>query len=1131
MSSDLEMLIKAKAVLGTAQAEISKFLGSVEDQTEKLGKTSEGTGAKIGAYFKGGFATAGAEATAFAGTVVAVGAAVLALGQRGAGIDDTRGAFAQLTSEVGGTAASIATLRKATDGVVTDFDLMDKTNKAFSLGLRLSQDQMSLTGESARVLADRVGVGVADAYGTLTMAMATGKDAQLKSIGLNIDAKKATDDYAKSLGIESSELNENQQIIAKRTAILAAMKAELDASGGAEVDFADRMDQMQVAVQNFNDNLSVAIATSPVLNEALGATADAVMGAFGDNQQAAIATMVSYINKFVIFIVDAASAAVSFGKYAGMAFYGVRSILFTVMGAVLDFSLMVADMQIKIVDAASKLPGVGSMFKSFGDQLRAQRAEVTGFADSFHQTADQALTDADQWGKGADNINAKLGTLRDKMVVLDAQGVSGAEIQANLAKAHKNTGDSASASSKFVEQLEKSIAKMNTAADLAAKNGALELWAAKNASALRALAIDAAAAGKSLSGNLLAAFLSGEVQKASEQAGKLATDIMKKQQDDFMKSLDVMNAKYSQSLEMRAGAAAEYSDLVAKRTLSDYEYQVYLIEEEEKEKIASFERLGQATTENLDLVKNVTAEKMKAATAVHTAEIAKWKAETNSWGNLTSKWMKGIPDLLKSAFTGGGGMAGALKGLTSGIGGDIGEKIFGGPNGLGQKVASGLLGKVGGQLAGKIGGMVGMMGGPIGSMLGGLAAKGIGKLFGSIFGGSKERKENAAATADVKAMAGEVTTLYGGMSSLKALAKATGMDITAAFGEQGKAGLEAFKGKVEDFKKKVAELSKTFGDWSEEAISAGVRLPASLTPYLAQLESMGVMTKEHADSLRALAENGTVDIDAMKAAADRYGISIAALGPAFQQGVANQNWQQIVDDMRLFEQGGADMNAVLSDMSNEISKLVQDSIAFGTSIPENMRPWVQKLMESGQLLDANGNKITDLDKLKFGDPMVAALDKIIERFDTLLRGLGLIPAALDAIPDNTDFTVTERRRYEQEGAPGGSPGDRPTDVPGAAAGGLFTSPAFRVVAEQEPEIVGSPSVIVQALSAAIKDSGMGGGNGGGSAVFNLSTPLATVDTIRQMFYEELGPVMLDWLNDNRSGSRTKMQRALGMETT
>lgn len=46
--------------------------------------------------------------------------------------------------------------------------------------------------------------------------------------------------------------------------------------------------------------------------------------------------------------------------------------------------------------------------------------------------------------------------------------------------------------------------------------------------------------------------------------------------------------------------------------------------------------------------------------------------------------------------------------------------------------------------------------------------------------------------------------------------------------------------------------------------------------------------------------------------------------------------------------------------------------------------------------------------------------------------------------------------------------------------------------------------------------------------FNLSTPLATVDTIRQMVYDEIGPLFLQWLEGNKSGARTRARTALGI---
>jgi hypothetical protein len=60
---------------------------------------------------------------------------------------------------------------------------------------------------------------------------------------------------------------------------------------------------------------------------------------------------------------------------------------------------------------------------------------------------------------------------------------------------------------------------------------------------------------------------------------------------------------------------------------------------------------------------------------------------------------------------------------------------------------------------------------------------------------------------------------------------------------------------------------------------------------------------------------------------------------------------------------------VLFDAREEIGQLVRDSLKFGTVIPANMKPWIDHLFETGNLLDEQGNKIEDIAGLKYGEAM------------------------------------------------------------------------------------------------------------------------------------------------------------------
>jgi hypothetical protein len=1132
MAVDIDLLIKAKAVLGTAQSEITRFLDGVEKQTESIGKTGEGTGARIGAAFKGGFTIAAGAVTAFAGVVASATAAVVALGVKGAGLDDTRSAFTQLTKDVGGYEKSLVTLRTATDGVVSDTRLMEDTNKAFSLGLRLSQEEMKLTGESARILADRVGVDTADAYKTLTQVMATGRDMQLKTIGLNIDAKKATEDYAKALGKEASELTETEQITAKKNAVLAAMRTELEATGRAQVDFADRLEQIKVGMTNFNDNLAVAIATSPVVNEAMGAIADAIQGAFGANQQQAVQTITGYVNQFAVFLVDVAQVAVSSAKYIVFAWQGLKMLFSGLMTVIFALAEGVNKSFAAILEGAAKIPGVGKYYQQAAADARDMALQTEGMRKSFQEQTTEALDNAGRQGAAFDKLNDHLGSLRGRMVEASKTQADGATIAKAFADRQQGAAVATNEVNRAADAVAKKVRDMAQAADLAAKNNRLEEWAKANSSALTKLAMDAANAGQKLEGNLQKALISSMIQQGNEHAAKEFQRILKEQEDAHKASLDKRNDNFLKAQDLIVESLRTTADLEMQYAFDAFTYKEKVLEQERDAKIKELQDLGHATAENLGIVQREYEQKMFNARVAHDKEIEKMKASQNSFANMAKKWAGSIGDILIKSFTGGGGMAGAMKGIGSMMGGDVFSNLFSGADGKGG--LGGMISKsLGGTIGKSLGGVVGMLGGPIGSMLGSVAGKFAGQALGKVggwLGGlfGKDSKE----TKQIKESGAELTKLYGGIENIRMLSKATGVDMEAAFKGKGKKGLEELQKTAEKFKAKVAELKTEFGTWAEDAMAAHVKLPATMTPYLAQLEKMGLLTAEHRAQLELWSQDGQVDMEAMKAAADRYGISVAALGPAFQQGVANQNWQQIIDDLKTLEQGGADMNAVLSGMSDEISKLVQDSIAFGTTIPENMRPWVEKLIESGQLVDENGEKITDIGKIQFGDKLIATVDKIVQRFDILLQGLGLIPKALDAIPREVNVDVNVRKRTFEEGGREGGEGFPEVEVPGAAAGGLFSKPTFRVVGEAGPEVVGSPNAIVSAFAQALKESGGGGQGGGSTSVsFNLTTPIGTVDTVRQMFYEELGPILIDWLNDNRGGARTQVQQALGMKTT
>ena len=189
---------------------------------------------------------------------------------------------------------------------------------------------------------------------------------------------------------------------------------------------------------------------------------------------------------------------------------------------------------------------------------------------------------------------------------------------------------------------------------------------------------------------------------------------------------------------------------------------------------------------------------------------------------------------------------------------------------------------------------------------------------------------------------------------------------------------------TEDFQQLQNQAEK-LGISMNKALSA--KTMDEFTSAVRRVNEQLQITNDLQAQIDSLTEQSTVGFDKMNAVVKEFGLDIGKMGPAFQQAALDKESQKIIDAFALMEKGGADMNGVLDGMQDEISKVVQDSVKFGTTIPENMRPWIEKLRESGRLVDENGQALTDTSRLQFGAPMASEMDKVVKKLDELIAKL------------------------------------------------------------------------------------------------------------------------------------------------
>ncbi len=440
----------------------------------------------------------------------------------------------------------------------------------------------------------------------------------------------------------------------------------------------------------------------------------------------------------------------------------------------------------------------------------------------------------------------------------------------------------------------------------------------------------------------------------------------------------------------------------------------------------------------------------------------------------------GVPDWLP-----GGVSPAQLQGLMTPPAAPAGQSflssIFGGSSGFGAGIAQSIMGAIQG------GGNVLEAGGSfIGSKLG----SGLGKLLSTALPGVLGSAFNAVLPG-VGAMLGPLLGKIGGYFKNLFGGGSAGRDTVKSFAAS-MGGFDALHKQLND----LGSLGEKL--WINLTQGVGRNNPAEAKRAIGAISDALAALPQYKSLMDQIAEAGRTDWQKLDEAAKRYGIDIATLGGTFQAQRLHDGWQQIIDDMDLFSRGGADMGQILAGMGPKISELVQQSIAFGTVIPENMRPWIQQLMDSHQLLDASGKEITDISTMTFGETMQTTLANLNQTLKDLIATLGGVPGAAQTAVGgwNSAWSGAAKPPYVSDG---GSPQDSAPqqEAPPYHSGGLLRiahrgglgPDEFPIIA-QSGEYMMRRSAVQQYgrsfMSAVNTGSYTPRGGGGGTAIIQLN---------------------------------------------
>lgn len=329
--------------------------------------------------------------------------------------------------------------------------------------------------------------------------------------------------------------------------------------------------------------------------------------------------------------------------------------------------------------------------------------------------------------------------------------------------------------------------------------------------------------------------------------------------------------------------------------------------------------------------------------------------------------VRDIPGILQQAFTGGGGIAGAVDAIGSRIGAALGKSIgtaigdeLGGE--AGEAVGSFLVKGIVKGVNSKNAAVRALTGFAVGGPLGALAA--------GIFGGRGPTKEELEGRETVKQFEAEIAKLLTQTQKLEAGGKRwaeTTILVRDAYLATGRSAEQA--------ERDVKRLWDSSVRGAEEA-------------------------KRVAEEINEVLLEQQADVERLNAAIEKYGFTIEELGPAMRAQQLNDQAKELVEDWRVLVASGIDLAVVNERMSEAIGGYLQMAIKTGAEVPFAMKPILQSLIDQGKLVDANGTAITDLEDagVTFAETMTQGFDRVVMKLDELIKRLQGAGTAISNLP-------------------------------------------------------------------------------------------------------------------------------------
>lgn len=678
------------------------------------------------------------------GGIGKVAAAFGELIQRGDKVSNIRLGFDQLAAGIGVLSeVELVNARKATQGLVTDFDLMSSANRAMMFGIDISGNKFGQLAVAAKQLGRAMGLTAQKSLDDLILALGRVSPRILDNIGIIVKVGEANNAWSKATGRSIESMTGQERVLAFSNMAIQRMTEKLGTMGDVQLNVADNMTVLQNYMQNFIDQISMAVVRSPVLITMLSRIGQAFGNALGDKQLDATGMVVNAIETLSIWLVRAAEMGVDFALK-------IRATWGITLGVVMDMAVGVMRVSEGLLTGISGLVKFAATLQPFNSTFRAAAAGAVVLAQSMttaREATERSRETIAPLITGQDKLTQALGKTKIFLHNLgnEMEKARGTTLkftpEARQAKEElEETGEVAEGLGKKLGNLNAILAKIEPTQrniTLVTEEYGTQIKDLTNKAELSKIAIPAA--------------ISAWLARITEFKNKADLSDILESWDKFRQGLIERGLK-SEIDANRKRIDDEQSTSDRLKNIYD-DYQAKLNESSEKGVTA---RLAKVEYERLQAMQKIGAmppwwdanranwEKAANVINAHYNQVKDNVLEADAQAKESMKrtfskdlvtLFEDIPKIVQKGLTGGGGW----KGIGAAVASKIGATFAGGQvTNLLSGAFKGLFGKsVSDALGDKVGGLVGSIAKSIpgiGGAIGALAAPLIGKIFKKIAG-------------------------------------------------------------------------------------------------------------------------------------------------------------------------------------------------------------------------------------------------------------------------------------------------------------------------------------------------------------------------------------------------------------